>query len=61
LNSDNLNILNIWKDNLKAKKAGENLKPPYDNVRAYEAMPGEVKLLFDALSDVIDALTEEEK
>jgi hypothetical protein len=50
--------LEQWKIILNAKRAGENLDPPYESVRSYEQMPSEAKLLFDVLSDVLKALTE---
>lgn len=58
MNSDSLNKLNTWKHDLKAHKAGETLKEPYDGVRPYLEMSEMDKLLFDALSDVLEALTE---
>ena len=58
LNSDRLKKLNAWKRDLKAHKAGEKLKEPYDGVRAYHEMSEMDKLLFDVLSDVLEALTE---
>ena len=35
------------------------LNRPYDGVRAYQEMPGTDQLLYDVLSDVLEALTEE--
>ena len=58
LNSDRLKKLNAWKRDLKAHKAGEKFKEPYDGVRAYHEMSEMGKLRFDALSDVLEALTE---
>jgi hypothetical protein len=57
VNSDGLNSLNHWKGILKAKRDGLNLEPPYDGVPTYASMRPEVRLVFDALSDVIEALT----
>jgi len=58
LKSDSLKKLNAWKHDLKAHKGGEKLKEPYDGVRAYLEMSEMDKLLFDILSDVLEALTE---
>ena len=58
MNSDSLNKLNAWKRDLIAHKAGETLKEPYDGVRPYLEMSEMDKLLFDVLSDVLQALTE---
>ena len=58
LKRDSLNKLNAWKHDLKAHKGGEKLKEPYDGVRAYLEMSEMDKLLFDILSDVLEALTE---
>jgi hypothetical protein len=58
MNSDCRNKLNAWKRDLKAHKAGEKLKEPYDGVRPYHEMSEMDKLLFDVLSDVLEALTE---
>ena len=61
LKNDSLNKLNAWKHDLKAHKAGEMLNRPYDGVRAYHEMSEKDKLVFDVLSDVLEALTEEKK
>jgi len=58
LNRDSLNKLNAWKHDLKAHKAGQMLSRPYDGVRAYQEMPGMDQLLYDVISDVLEALTE---
>ena len=62
MNGASLYKLNLWKERLEAKKVGKNLDPEaaiYESAaHTYAQMPGEVKLLFDALSDVIEALTE---
>lgn len=58
MNCDRLNKLNAWKRDLKAHKAGEKLKDPYDGVRPYQEMAEMDKLLFDVLSDVLEALTD---
>ncbi len=60
MNSANLAALILWKERLRAKKANENYTQAdmYEPAKTYGQMPGEVKLLFDALSDVIEALTE---
>jgi hypothetical protein len=55
---NNQNMLNTWKRDLKALKAGEKLNKPYDGVRPYQEMSEMDKLLFDVLSDVLGALTE---
>ena len=57
LNSESLDTLNCWKEKLKAKKANRPLDPPYDNGHSYDQMPSEVRLIFDALLDVTEALT----
>lgn len=59
MNRDSLNKLNAWKHDLKVHKAGEKLNRPYDGVRAYQEMSGMDQLLFDVLSDILEALTEE--
>ena len=65
MNSASLYKLNLWKERLEAKKAGKPLDPEatiYESsAHTYEQMPGEVKLIFDALSDVLEALTAEER
>ena len=58
MNSENRNKLEIWKHELKELKSGIPLQSPNADVRLYTQMPRDVQLLFDALSDVIEALTE---
>jgi hypothetical protein len=57
MNSDDLKKLNTWKLRLQKKKDDKPLDPPYEGGRAYADMSPEIKLIFDALSDVIEALT----
>jgi len=62
MNSDDLKKLTEWKRRLQNKRDGIPMVEPdeskYDApARNYDQMPGEVKLLFDALSDVIEAVT----
>ena len=59
MNINTLNKLKAWKHDLKIHKAGEMLSWPYEGVRPYKEMPGMDQLLFDVLSDVLDALIEE--
>lgn len=55
------NSLDVWKHDLQEVKAGRPLKPPYDTVREYTSWPPEVRLVFDALLSVVEALTGEKK
>jgi hypothetical protein len=59
MDTENLKRLSIRKHQLNAIKAGEKLKAPYEGICPYEEMHCNVQLLFDAISDVIDALTDE--
>ena len=61
MNSKHLDKLDAWKRDLNAHKAGEQLKEPYDGVRPYREMSEMDKLLFDVLSDVLEALTESQR
>ena len=51
------NKLDAWRRDLQAHKAGEQLKEPYDGVRPYQHMSEMDKLVFDVLSDILEALT----
>lgn len=60
MNSDDLKELTLWKLRLQAKKDNRPLDPTaaqYEGGRTYADMSPEMKFIFDALSDVIDALT----
>ena len=60
MNSDDLKNLNVWKLRLQAKKANTPMDSGavrYENGHTYDQMPTEVKLILDALSDVVEALT----
>ena len=61
LSSSGLAKLSVWKQSLRNKKAGLPLDPPYDTVRPYEAWSPEGRLVYDALLNVLEALTEEKK
>jgi|HubBroStandDraft_6_1064221.scaffolds.fasta_scaffold621053_1 hypothetical protein len=59
MNSDDLKKLHLWKLRLQAKKANKPLDSDavqYEGGRAYPDMSPEVKLIFDALSEVLEAL-----
>jgi hypothetical protein len=60
MSSDELKKLALWKLRLQAKKDNKPMDPDatlYAGGHTYDQMPSEVKLIFDALSDVIEALT----
>lgn len=60
MNSDDLKNLTLWKLRLQAKKANKPLDldaAQYEGGRAYADMSPEIKLIFDALSEVVEALT----
>ena len=57
MNSDDLEILNYWKGILTEKKAARPLKPPYEGGKLYTDLSPEVKIIFDALADVVEVLT----
>lgn len=60
MNNDDLKRLTLWKLRLQAKKANKPMDSDaaqYEGGHTYDQMPSEVKLLCDALLDVIEALT----
>jgi hypothetical protein len=60
MNSDELKKLTLWKLRLQAKKANKPMDLDaalYSGGHTYDQMPSEVKLIFDALLDVIEAVT----
>lgn len=59
MNRGTVSKLKTWKHDLKVHKAGEMLNRPYEGVRLYQEMPGMDQLLFDGLSDALDAFTDE--
>jgi hypothetical protein len=64
LNRDSLFKLTLWKMRLEYKKAGKNLDPDaaaYEGGVGYDSLSGATRLAYDALSDVIEALTKDEK
>jgi hypothetical protein len=60
MDSDDLKTLTLWKLRLQNKKANKPLDPEasqYAGGQTYDQMPGGVKLIFDALLAVTEALT----
>jgi hypothetical protein len=64
MHRDSLRKLTLWRNRLDDKKAGKNLDPDaaaYEGGVGYDSLSGATRLAYDALSDMIEALTEDEK